>query len=196
MNNFYIRKFAKSGRIWNPPLQEYEGRFILITFFKNIFIGILIGSGAILPGISSGVILVSFGLYEKLLNTILNFLKNIKANLKLIIPIVFGVFIGIVLFGNILSILYNSYPNISKFCFIGLILGSIPSVLQTANKNSICFEVKNFFLSLFSFIITVLMIITEKNMSSSLFTISHFNYFYLILSGFLMSIGVVVPRYK
>jgi len=168
----------------------------LITFFKNIFIGILIGAGAILPGISSGVILVSLGLYEKLLNTVLSFFKDIKANLKLLIPLILGIFIGVILFGNILRILYNSYPNISKFCFIGLILGSIPNVLKTANNNEAYIELKNILLAFLSFIITIVMIVTEKNLTNSLITTSHFNYFYLILCGFLMSIGVVVPRYK
>ena len=44
---------------------------------SNFFKGILIGAGAILPGISSGVLCVIFGLYEKLLNSILGFFKNI-----------------------------------------------------------------------------------------------------------------------
>lgn len=169
----------------------------MITFFKNIFIGILIGSGAILPGISSGVILVSLGLYEKLLNTVLYFFKNFKENLKLIIPIIIGTIIGIVLFGNILNNLYTLYPNILKFCFIGLILGTIPSVIKTANMNSKYIESKNILLGILSFIITILLIlIEEKNMISSISSTNQFNYFYLILSGFLMSLGIVIPRHK
>ena len=50
---------------------------------KNFFIGILIGGGAILPGISSGVLCVIFGIYEKLLDSILNFFKDIKKNFTL-----------------------------------------------------------------------------------------------------------------
>ena len=37
---------------------------LIINFFK----GIAIGAGAILPGISSGVLCVIFGIYEKLLD--------------------------------------------------------------------------------------------------------------------------------
>ena len=39
-----------------------------MKFFSNFLKGIAIGSGAILPGISSGVLCVIFGIYEKLLN--------------------------------------------------------------------------------------------------------------------------------
>lgn len=168
----------------------------MITFFKNIFTGILVGSGAILPGISSGVILVSLGLYEKLLNTILNLFKNIKANLIFLFPILLGCILGIVIFGNILNKFYTIYPNILKFCFIGLILGTIPSIIKTANNSSKYIEFKNILLTICSFIIAILMIFIEKNMTNSLSTNSQFNYFYLILSGFLMSVGIVVPRIK
>ena len=44
----------------------------------NCVKGIAIGAGAILPGISSGVLCVIFGIYEKLLDSILNFLKILK----------------------------------------------------------------------------------------------------------------------
>ena len=49
---------------------------LIINFFK----GIAIGAGAILPGISSGVLCVIFGIYEKLLDSVLSFFKNIKQN--------------------------------------------------------------------------------------------------------------------
>ena len=168
----------------------------MITFFKNIFVGILIGCGAILPGISSGVILVSFGLYEKMLNSVLDFFKNKKENFSLLFPIILGTILGVILFGNILKMLFLIYPNLSKFCFIGLILGTIPSIFKTAHKNIKYFELKNIFLALISFTITIIMIIFENNMTNSLVTTSHVNYFYLILSGFLMSVGVVIPRHK
>ena len=58
-----------------------------MQFIKNYFKGIAIGSGAILPGISSGVLCVVFGIYEKLLDSVLNFFKNIKKNFKFIFPI-------------------------------------------------------------------------------------------------------------
>ena len=93
-----------------------------MNFISNLIKGIVIGAGAILPGISSGVICVIFGVYEKLLNSILNFFKNIKENFKLLFPIALGAIFGIVLFGNILKVLFYSYPIQTKFTFIGLII--------------------------------------------------------------------------
>ena len=42
-----------------------------MNFVFNCLKGVAIGSGAILPGISSGVLCVVFGIYEKLLDSII-----------------------------------------------------------------------------------------------------------------------------
>ena len=47
-----------------------------MSFILDFFKGIAIGTGAILPGISSGVLCVIFGIYEKLLDSVLCFFRN------------------------------------------------------------------------------------------------------------------------
>lgn len=49
-----------------------------MKYFYNFLIGILMGFGAILPGVSSGVFCVIFGIYEKLVNSIINFLRILR----------------------------------------------------------------------------------------------------------------------
>lgn len=93
-----------------------------MNYISNFIKGLAIGAGAILPGISSGVICVIFGVYEKLLNAVLNFFKNIKENSKLLFPICLGVLVGVVIFGNVLKCLFLAYPNQTKCTFIGLII--------------------------------------------------------------------------
>lgn len=74
---------------------------LIINFFK----GIAIGAGAILPGISSGVLCVILGIYEKLLDSVLSFFKNIKQNAKFLFPIVLGGIFGVLIFSKILNYL-------------------------------------------------------------------------------------------
>ena len=105
-----------------------------MKYFNGFFKGILIGTGAILPGISSGVLCVIFGIYETLLNCVLNFFKNIKENFKFLFPIGIGTVVGIILFGNILKYLFFAYPVQIKFIFIGLILGSVPALIKESTK--------------------------------------------------------------
>lgn len=145
--------------------------------------------GAILPGISSGVLMVIFGMYEKLLDSILNFFKDIRANSRYLFPIILGVGIGVVLFGNILKMLFNNFEIETKFLFIGLILGGIPALIKTANAKK-GFRLHYLIYTLITFAITIILIYLEKNIITNTVnaTVS-----YLILSGFIMSFGIVIP---
>lgn len=64
-----------------------------MKYVYNFFIGILIGCGAILPGVSSGVFCVIFGIYEDLVYSITNIFKDFKNNIKFLLPIGLGVFV-------------------------------------------------------------------------------------------------------
>lgn len=103
------------------------------NFFSNCIKGIILGAGAILPGISSGVLCVIFGIYEKLLDSILNFFKDIKRNIYFLSPIFIGVFIGVLLFSNFLEYFFSTFPIQTNSIFIGLILGTIPSLINSMN---------------------------------------------------------------
>ena len=162
-----------------------------MIFFKDFIKGIAIGTGAILPGISSGVICVIFGIYEKLLNCVLNFFKNIKHNFKILFPIVLGTFCGIVLFGNILKYVFYAYPIQTKFIFIGLILGNIPALIKKAcSKHTFKFHYLLYLL--ITFLIGIGLVILENHLHISN-SYTEYSYIFLIISGFLMSAGVIIP---
>lgn len=160
-------------------------------FLHHIVIGILIGAGAILPGISSGVLCVIFGIYDKLIDSILGFFKNTKENLKFLLPICLGVGLGVVLFGNILKTLFLLCDVQIKFAFIGLILGGLPSLIKIANSKK-GFRLHYLLYTIVSFSISIALILLEKYFNFYNFTNSE-SIFFLIVSGFIMSAGVVIP---
>ena len=161
-----------------------------MSFISNFIKGIIIGAGAILPGISSGVLCVVFGIYEKLLNSILEFFKNIRKNLKFLLPIFLGSIIGVLLFSKILNFLLYAFPIQTKSTFVGLILSSIPRLLKDINKKQ-KFKLRYILYFIFALFLGILTVFIEKNLKIS--SNPSFNYFYLILCGFLMSIGIIVP---
>lgn len=160
-----------------------------MKFLWNFFKGILIGAGAILPGISSGVLCVIFGIYDKLISSIMHFFKDWKKNFSFLFPICFGIGIGIILFGNALKWLFLNYPIGTKFVFIGLILGSVPLLVKEANKEN--FHFSYILLFLFSFILSLLLIYLENYIPT--IDLENVQFIYLFISGLIMSIGVVVP---
>lgn len=161
-----------------------------MIFIKNLLCGMFIGVGAITPGVSSGVICVILGIYEKLLNSVLNFFKDLKENIKFLLPIGIGVIIGMILFGNILNYLLYAYPTQVSFTFIGLVLGSVPQLLKEVEKKE-KFKLKYTWYMLVTMIIGVGMVVIENRMTIN--SGNEFSLWYLVLAGMFMSIGVIVP---
>ena len=161
-------------------------------FIKDFFKGIAIGAGAILPGISSGVLCVVFGIYETLLNCVLNFFKNIKYNFKILFPICLGAFFGVILLGNVLKYVFYAYPIQTKFLFIGLIIASIPELLKEACSRQ-AFK-WNYLIYLFlSFALGLFLVYLENKLHTSSSSTSEFSFIFLVVSGILMSAGVIIP---
>ncbi len=161
-----------------------------MSFLLNCIKGIAIGAGAILPGISSGVLCVIFGIYEKLIDSVLYFFKDIKKNIKFLLPILTGVAIGVILFGNILMYLFENYAMQTCFCFIGIILGGIPALFKNANLKT-GFRLHYLGYTILTFMITLLLIYIENHITQTFYASN--NFLFLVLAGFIMSIGVVVP---
>ena len=161
-----------------------------MKFIIEVGKGILIGAGCILPGISSGVLCVIFGIYEKLLESILNFFKDIKENTKFLFPIAIGGIIGVILFSKLLQYLLYKYPVQTKSIFIGLILGGVILLFKQMDTKE-KFKIKNLFYLVISLLIGIAMVYIENKIGIE--TKENVSNLYLIISGFLMSIGIVVP---
>ena len=156
----------------------------------NVFKGVLIGAGAIIPGISSGVLCVILGIYEKILNSVLNFFSDVKGNFKYLFPFIVGIGIGVIIFSNILEFLFYRFPIQINSIFIGLIIGTIPALLKDVNKKE-KFEKKNLIFLFIALIIGIGTVILENN-----FNVQNnidINYIYLFISGFVMSLGIIIP---
>lgn len=172
-----------------------------MNFLSNFIKGSLIGMGAILPGISSGVICMVVGLYEKLLDSILGFFKNIKKNFYFLLPIVLGAIVGCILFSNILVYFFNTIPAQTKSLFIGLLLGSIYILYKTESKNELNanrhFSLSSYLSFITCFLIGIGLIYFENTISiSNGYYPNEYSFLFLVLSGFFMSMGIVIPRSK
>ena len=164
-----------------------------MKFVIDYLKGILIGSGAILPGISSGVFCVIFGIYEKLVDSVLNLFHDFKKNFIFLLPIGLGGITGVLLVGKLLNFLFANYPMPTKFCFIGLILGSIPVLCKKANQGK-GFRLHYLIFLLAAFFLGVLSIQLETILPTFInISVSDGYFFYLVLAGFIMSIGIVMP---
>ncbi len=101
---------------------------------KSFLKGIVVGLGAIAPGLSGSVLLVIFGLYQKTITAISTIFKDFRNNMRFLIPLAAGIGIGIVLFSKLVDYLLITFEMQTRFAFLGLILGSIPLFYQEVKK--------------------------------------------------------------
>ena len=59
-------------------------------FWKNVLAGLLMGIGCVLPGVSGGVMAVSFGLYRPMLDAVLGIFHDTRRKLVFLAPLAVG----------------------------------------------------------------------------------------------------------
>lgn len=98
----------------------------LLEVIKGIFIGI----ANIIPGVSGGTLAVSMGVYSKIIDAVNNIRKDFKNSIKTLLPYGVGVIIGIAALSFVISFLFENYEMPTISCFIGLVLGGVPLILN------------------------------------------------------------------
>lgn len=96
--------------------------------------GIVVGIGGVAPGLSGSVLLIIFGLYQKTLDALGTLLKNFRKNIRFLLPLVLGMFAGVLLFSRVIDFFLHNYEMPTRFCFLGLIVGTLPMVWKEVKK--------------------------------------------------------------
>ncbi len=104
----------------------------------NIFLlflqGMLIGTGAILPGVSGGVLCVAFGIYEPMMTFLAHPFQSLRRQYRLFLPLFLGGLIGFVLLAKVIESLLTVSATATMTLFTGLICGTIPGLFQQSNQ--------------------------------------------------------------
>lgn len=96
--------------------------------------GALIGLGAVLPGVSGGVLCVIFGVYQPIMEVLANPAQALCKHFRLLAPIGAGVVLGFLGVAKLLGFLLSRYPDPSVCLFVGLIAGMLPSLYREAGE--------------------------------------------------------------
>lgn len=102
---------------------------------KNFLKGIIVGLGGVAPGLSGSVLLIIFGLYQKTLDALGTLFRNFRKNILFLLPLLGGMGVGILLFSKVLNFCLTNYEVPTRFCFLGLILGTVPLFYGEVKKN-------------------------------------------------------------
>lgn len=107
-------------------------------FVINILRGMVIGIANVIPGVSGGTMMVSMGIYDKLILVLTHFIKRMKEAIALLAPILVGMLLSIAIFAKLFSeILFPRFPLQTNLFFIGLILGGLPVIYGKVRGNTV-----------------------------------------------------------
>jgi putative membrane protein len=153
-------------------------------FLKSIIVGI----GGVSPGLSGSVLLVMFGLYERVIGAIGGFFKDIKKNLLFLIPVFGGFFVGVFLFSKLIDLLLSTFPMQTRFAFLGLVIGAIPLFWREIRKKG--FSKKYYLFIAISCIVGLALLILSKG---SIDKITEPNIFQSVFLGFSVAASYIIP---
>ncbi len=99
-----------------------------MNFFKDILRGAMIGVANIIPGVSGGTMMVSMGVYDKIIWAINHIFKEFKSSVKTLLPYGIGMLASIAGLSFCITYFFERFPLPTAFLFIGLIFGGLPVI--------------------------------------------------------------------
>ncbi len=159
-----------------------------ITMLKNFICGAAIGGGAILPGISGGVLCVVFGVYRSIMELFSHPVKAIKKNWKMFLFVGLGWVFGFWIFAKVIEFLFAKSEMMATWIFIGLIIGTIPALFKEAGKHG---RTKGSFVSMFVAFAALTSLLTYVQYGEFIQVTPSFGWY--IFSGVLWGLSIVVP---
>lgn len=168
-------------------MEQHATKFKPAQFLFRIFQGALIGLGAVLPGISGGVLGVIFGIYKPIMELISHPFANFKTHVPKLIPVIIGGIIGFLGIANLLAFFLEKYPDPSVCLFIGLITGMLPSLFREAGEQG---RSKGSFISLIVCMAVIFLLLNGLNMASVTITP---NFFWYMFCGFCLALSIIAP---
>lgn len=159
----------------------------LKDFLLKLVQGIIIGIGAVLPGISGGVLSVVFGVYQPIMEFLADPVSCLKPHFPVLFPVFLGYGIGFLGVANLLAFLLENNSALSICFFLGLIFGTVPSLFQQAAEQGYA---KGSSLSFFLCMLTVFALLCLLKTSSIQIPLGTPAF---LFCGFCLALSIIAP---
>lgn len=156
----------------------------MIKFVK----GMILGSGAILPGVSGGALAAIFGLYEPIITFLANLKNNFVKNLLYFLPVGLGGLFGIFFLATPIDYGLKHFPVHILWVFIGTIVGTLPSLYHQAGKNGR--ERKHLILTIMTALITFSFLMYANENLNVAFPQNTWSW---LMAGGIFASGLIIP---
>ena len=161
-----------------------------MKWFLDVLRGMVIGLANVIPGVSGGTMMVSMGIYDKLIWSINHLFKEFKKCITILLPYFVGMVAAILLGAVGLKVAFAKFPLPTNTLFIGLILGSLPFILKEMKGEQIGWQGILIFVLFFALVVGLK--IVEADNSTEI-RLSVLEIIKLFLLGAIASATMVIP---
>ena len=159
----------------------------VLRLVLRVLQGMLIGVGAVLPGISGGVLCVVFGIYKPIMELLSSPIKKCKTHVPRLLPVIVGAVLGFLGVAKVLAFFLERYPDQSVCLFVGLIAGMLPSLFREAGEQG---RTWGSWISLVAAFAVVLALLLSLNVLSVTIAPS---FGWYLFCGFCMALSIIAP---
>lgn len=159
----------------------------VLRLVLRVLQGMLIGVGAVLPGISGGVLCVVFGIYKPIMELLSSPIKKCKTHVPRLLPVIVGAVLGFLGVAKVLAFFLERYPDQSVCLFVGLIAGMLPSLFREAGEQG---RTRGSWISLVVAFAVVLALLLSLNVLSVTIAPS---FGWYLFCGFCMALSIIAP---
>ena len=103
-------------------------------WLRDLLCGALIGAGAILPGVSGGVLAVVFDVYRPVMETLTHPKQGLRRYWHIFLPLGIGCAAGFLGLARGITAAYSVSAAATVWLFVGLIAGTFPALWREAGK--------------------------------------------------------------
>ncbi len=159
---------------------------------KSILKGFVIGLANVIPGVSGGTMMVSMGIYDKLIHCITHLFSEFKKSVMFLLPIFIGIGAAVIVVPFGIELLFAEYPFQTNLMFIGLIVGGLPAVWKNVKGKSV--KVGHIIACLAFFaLVAGLALVGEKEGAAADLSINFLSALKLFGVGIVASATMVIP---
>lgn len=153
--------------------------------------GALIGVGAILPGVSSGALAVTMGVYDGMVSALTSLFSTFKKSFPFLLPLGIGGVIGVLLSSNALQLFFFHHETQVTMLFCGFVLGNLPWLFLEA-KGEARFK-KRYAGALLIGLIAIFLLGYVESLLSANAVVSELTAPKALLAGAVLSVGIIIP---
>ena len=159
----------------------------VLRLILQVLQGVLIGVGAVLPGISGGVLCVVFGIYKPVMELLSNPFRRFRTHVPKLLSVILGAAVGFLGVAKLLAFLLEKYPDPSVCLFVGLIAGMLPSLFREAGEKG---RPRGSWVCLAIAFAVILALLISLNLFSVTITPS---FPWYLFCGFCLALSVIAP---